>query len=67
MEEVYIVLLHKVQLHVSALDSGHRQVVHEILSKQLCETYMGCIQWGRGVGGEVVTFPPHFLPPPPPV
>ena len=38
-------LLHKVQLHVSALDDGHLQVVHEMLSKQLYETYMGCIQW----------------------
>ena len=27
--------LHKVQLHVSALDNGHLQVVHEILIKQL--------------------------------
>jgi hypothetical protein len=33
---VYIVfLLHKVQLHVSAPDNGHLQVVNEILSKQL--------------------------------
>jgi len=46
MVEVYIVLLHKVQLHVSALDNGHLQVVHEILSTQLYETYMGSIQWG---------------------
>ena len=38
MVEVYIVLLHKVQLHVSALDNGYLQVVHEILSKQLYET-----------------------------
>jgi len=34
-------LLHKVQLHVSALDNGHLQVVHEMLSKQLYETYYG--------------------------
>jgi len=27
--------LHKVQLHVSALDNGHLQVVHEILIEQL--------------------------------
>ena len=46
MVEVYIVLLHKVQLHVSALVNGHLQVVHEILSKQLYETYVGCVQWG---------------------
>jgi len=47
MVEVYIVLLHKVQLHVSGPDNGHLQVVHEIFSKQLYETYetyMGCIQ-----------------------
>jgi hypothetical protein len=35
----------QVQLRVSALDNGHFQVVHEVLSKQLYETYMGCIQW----------------------
>jgi len=45
MVEVYIVLLHKVQLHVSALDNGHLQVVHEILSKQLYRAITGCIQW----------------------
>jgi len=38
MVEEYILLLHKVQLHVSALDNDHLQVVHEILSKQLYET-----------------------------
>jgi len=53
MVEVYIVLLHKVQL----LDNGHLQVVHEILSKQLYETYMGCIQWGgRRRGGHEILY-----------
>ena len=33
MVAVCIVLLHNVQLHVSALRSGHLQVVPEILSK----------------------------------
>jgi len=32
---IYILLLHRKQLHVSALDNGHLQVVHESLSKQL--------------------------------
>jgi len=32
-----------VQLHVSALDSDHLQVVHEILIKQLYKTYIGCL------------------------
>ena len=33
---IYIILLlHREQLHVSALDNGHLQVVHESLSKQL--------------------------------
>jgi len=41
--------VHKVQLHVSELDNGHLQVVHEILIKQLCETYMGCL-YGVGRG-----------------
>ena len=41
MVGVYIVFhLHKVQLHVSALDNGHLQVVHEILNNQLYETYV---------------------------
>ena len=30
-----------VQLHVSTLDNGHLQVVHEILIKQLYKTYTG--------------------------
>jgi len=51
---IYIVLLHKVQLHVSALDNDHLQVVHEILSKQLCGAIMGCIRW-YSTGGEVGT------------
>jgi len=38
-------LLHK-ELHVSALDSGHLQVVHEILSSYT-RLIMGCIQLGR--------------------
>ena len=41
--------LRKVQLHVSALDNGHLQVVHEILIKQLYKTYMGCL-YGEGRG-----------------
>ena len=54
MVEVYIVLLHKVQLHVLALDNGHLQVVLEILSKQLYgllwAVYSGTVQevrWAR--------------------
>jgi len=35
--------LHKVQLHVSALDNDDLQVVHEVLIKQLYKTYMGCL------------------------
>ena len=38
MVDVYIVLLYKVQLHVSVVEKGHLQVVREILSKQLYET-----------------------------
>ena len=33
--DIYILLLHREQLHVSALDNGHLQVVHESLNKQL--------------------------------
>jgi len=35
MVDVYIVLLHKVQLHVSVVENSPLQVVREILSKQL--------------------------------
>jgi len=55
MVEVYIVLLHKIQLHVSALDNGHLQVVHEILSKQLYETIWVVYTYSGEVGGEVGT------------
>jgi hypothetical protein len=34
MVGLYIVFLHKVQLHVLELENGHLQVVHEILIKQ---------------------------------
>ena len=52
MVEEYI-LLHKVQLHVSALDNGHLQVVHEILSRQLYATIW--VVYSGEVGGEVGT------------
>jgi hypothetical protein len=42
--------LHKVQLHVSAIDDGHLQVVHKILIKKVYKIYMGCLYGeGRGV------------------
>ena len=51
---LYIYLLHREQLHVSALDNGRLQVVYETLSKQLyetcmCVTYMGRegVKWAR--------------------
>ena len=49
----YVVLLHKVQLHVSALDNGHLQVVHEILSKQYTR-FIWAVYRGE-VGGEMDT------------
>jgi len=42
-------VLRKVQLHVSALDNGLLQVVHEILSKQLCQIYY--VLFIVGLGG----------------
>jgi len=49
-------VLYKVQLHVSTLDNGHLQVVHEMLSKQLYEAYMGCILLGgRRRGGHEIS------------
>jgi hypothetical protein len=53
MVEEYVLLLHKVQLHVSALDNGHLQVVQEILSKQLYKA-IWVVSSGE-VGGEVGT------------
>jgi len=44
-----IYFMHKVQLHVSALDNGHLQVIHEIHIKQLYKIYMGCL-YGAGRG-----------------
>jgi len=50
--EIYIILLlHREQLHVSAFDNGHLQVVHESLNKQLYKhiyIYMGYL-YGEGV------------------
>jgi len=55
MVEVYILLIHKVQLHVSALDSGHLQVVQYM--KYLLSSYtklIWAVYMGQ-VGGEVDT------------
>jgi len=46
-------LLHKVQLHVSAIENGHLQDVHEIRSKQLYYIYY--VVYIVGVGSEVGT------------
>ena len=48
MVEVYLHLLPKVQLHVSALDYSHLQVVHESLESSYTRFNMGCVQWGCG-------------------
>ena len=41
-------LLPKVQLHVSALDNSHLQVVHESLESSYTRFNMGSLQWGCG-------------------
>jgi len=41
-------LLPKVQLHVSALNISHLQVVHESLESSYTRFNMGCVQWGCG-------------------
>ena len=45
---IYILLLHREQLHVSALDNGHLQVVHDSLNKQLYKPIYiyGLLIWG---------------------
>ena len=51
MVEVYLHLLPKVQLHVSALDNSHLHVVHESLESSYTRFNMGCVQWGCGRWG----------------
>jgi len=44
--EIYIILLlHREQLHVSALYNGHLQVVHELLNKKLYKHIYIYIYW----------------------
>jgi hypothetical protein len=43
-------LLPTVQLHVSALDNSHLQVVHESLESSYTRYNMGCVQCGVGGG-----------------
>ena len=38
--------LPKVQLHVSALENSHLQVVHETLESSYTRFNTGCVQWG---------------------
>ena len=38
-------LLPKVQLHVSAVENSHLQVVHESLESSYTSLNMGCVQW----------------------
>jgi len=54
VERVYIFYYNREQLHVSALDNGHLQVVPESLSKQLYKhIYIyELLIWGRGRGVE---------------
>ena len=55
--EIYIYiyyLFHRKQLHVSALDNDHLQVVYETLSKQLYKKYIWATYMGQG-GGKVGT------------
>jgi len=40
--------LPKVQLHVSALDNGYLQVVHESLESSYTRFNVGCVQCGCG-------------------
>ena len=51
--ETYIYILYREQLHDSALDNGHLQVVYETLIKQLYKTYMWatCMEWEGGKVG----------------
>ena len=46
MVVMYLHLLPKVQLHVSALDNSHLQVVHESLENSYTRFNVGCTQYG---------------------
>jgi hypothetical protein len=48
VERYVYYLLHREQLHVSALDNGNLQVVFETFSKQLYKTYIWAIYMGQG-------------------
>jgi len=52
MVQMYLHLLSKVQLRVSALDNSHLQVVHESLGSSYTKFNMGCVLWGCGRWGE---------------
>jgi len=57
MVEVYLHLLPKVHLHVSALDNSHLQVVHESLESSYTRFNMLCVQWGCGRwGGDEISY-----------
>ena len=43
MVDVYLLLLPKVQLHVSALDNSHLQVVHESLESSYTRFNVRCV------------------------
>ena len=47
---IYIFHCNREQLHVSALDNGHLQVVHESLISSYTNIYMGYL-YGEGGGG----------------
>ena len=50
-------LLPKVQLHVSALDNSHLQVVHGSLESSYTRFNMGCVHWGCGrCGGHEILY-----------
>ena len=57
MIEVYLHLIPKVQLHVSAPDNSHLQVVHESLESSYTRFNMGCVRWGcGGRGGHEISY-----------
>ena len=55
-------LLPKVQLHVSAHDISHLQVVHESLESSYTRFNMGCVQCGcGGCGGHEISYVPNHV------
>jgi len=56
MVKMYLYLLPKVQLHVSAPDKSHLQVVHESLENSYTKFNMVCVQYTAHIKSCITIF-----------